>query len=97
MFPELRKQREDKERFNRVGSRIKSEADLEEIMDGLQEQAMEDKKMRSYAVIPPLMLDARQRRCVFHNENGAFVDMETDFKVCNFFYPYVINFFFLRF
>jgi len=38
VFPELRKQREDKERFNRVGSRIKSEADLEEIMDGLHEQ-----------------------------------------------------------
>ena len=38
IFPELRKQREDKERFNRVGARIKSEADLEEIMDGLQEQ-----------------------------------------------------------
>lgn len=38
VFNELRKQREDKERFNRVGSRIKSEADLEEIMDGLQEQ-----------------------------------------------------------
>jgi len=38
VFPELRKQREDKERFNRVGARIKSEADLEEIMDGLQEQ-----------------------------------------------------------
>lgn len=38
VFVELRKQREDKERFSRVGSRIKSEADLEEIMDGLQEQ-----------------------------------------------------------
>lgn len=38
IFPELKKQREDKERFNRVGARIKSEADLEEIMDGLQEQ-----------------------------------------------------------
>lgn len=38
VFPELRKQREDKERFNRVGARIKSEADLEEILDGLQEQ-----------------------------------------------------------
>lgn len=38
VFPELRKQREDKERFNRVGSRIKSEADVEEIIDGLQEQ-----------------------------------------------------------
>ncbi|XP_054088600.1 uncharacterized protein LOC105215044 isoform X2 [Zeugodacus cucurbitae] len=75
VFTELRKQREDKERFNRVGSRIKSEADLEEIMDGLQEQAMEDKKMRSYAVIPPLMFDARQRRCVYHNENGFIKDM----------------------
>lgn len=38
VFPELRKQREDKERFNRVGSRIKSEADYEEIMEGFQEQ-----------------------------------------------------------
>jgi len=38
VFPELRKQREDRERFNRVGARIKSEAELEEIMDGLQEQ-----------------------------------------------------------
>ena len=38
VFPELRKQREDRERFSRVGSRIKSDADLEEIMDGLQEQ-----------------------------------------------------------
>lgn len=38
VFTELRKAREDKERFNRVGARIKSEADMEEIMDGLQEQ-----------------------------------------------------------
>lgn len=37
--------------------------------------------MRSYAVIPPLMLDAKQRRCVFYNENGAMQDMEADFKV----------------
>jgi len=37
--------------------------------------------MRSYAVIPPLMLDAAQRRCVFYNENGALQDMEADFKV----------------
>ncbi|XP_055691455.1 uncharacterized protein LOC129794670 isoform X3 [Lutzomyia longipalpis] len=80
VFPELRKQREDKERFNRVGSRIKSEADLEEIMDGLQEQAMEDKKMRSYAVIPPLMLDTHQKKYYFINENGAMADMEADFK-----------------
>lgn len=34
--------------------------------------------MRSYAVIPPIMFDNRQRRLVFHNENGAKVDMETE-------------------
>lgn len=38
--------------------------------------------MRSYAVIPPLILDARQKRCVFYNENGLVTDMENDFKVC---------------
>lgn len=80
VFPELRKQREDKERFNRVGARIKSEADLEEIMDGLQEQAMEDKKMRSYAVIPPLPYDARRRKMTYTNDNGACADMERDYK-----------------
>ena len=47
VFPELRKQREDKERINRVGSRIRSEADLEEIMDGLQEQEVTSAKCRT--------------------------------------------------
>ncbi|XP_011313369.1 nuclear receptor corepressor 1 isoform X2 [Fopius arisanus] len=78
VFPELRKQREDKERFNRVGARIKSEADLEEIMDGLQEQEMEDKKMRSYAVIPPLLLDAKLRRIAFQNRNGLLQPEELE-------------------
>lgn len=36
--------------------------------------------MRSYAVIPPLLLDQRQRRLVFHNENGICTDMEGAFK-----------------
>ncbi|KRT86345.1 hypothetical protein AMK59_1175, partial [Oryctes borbonicus] len=80
VFPELRKQREDKERFNRVGARIKSEADLEEIMDNLQEQVLEDKKMRSYAVIPPIMLDAKERKHVYQNNNGHILDMEAVHK-----------------
>lgn len=42
-------------------------------------QALEDKKMRSYAVIPPLML--RTPKIVFKNENGAMEDMEQEFKV----------------
>ena len=36
--------------------------------------------MRSYAVIPPLLLDQRQRRLVFRNENGTCIDMEGAFK-----------------
>ncbi|KAJ9589601.1 hypothetical protein L9F63_017186, partial [Diploptera punctata] len=80
VFPELRKQREDRERFNRVGARIKSEADLEEIMDGLQEQEMEDKKMRSYAVVPPILLDARQRRMTYSNNNGRIEDFTAEYK-----------------
>uniref|UniRef100_T1JIR2 SANT domain-containing protein n=1 Tax=Strigamia maritima TaxID=126957 RepID=T1JIR2_STRMM len=73
-FPELKKQREDKERFSRVGTRIRSDAELEEIMDGLQEQELEDKKMRSYAVIPPILLHAKQRRLRFDNKNGLIED-----------------------
>lgn len=80
VFPELRKAREDKERFNRVGARIKSEADLEEIMDGLQEQEMEDKKMRSYAVIPPLMLDPHERHLTYLNNNGLVLDYKTEYN-----------------
>ncbi|XP_018902999.2 uncharacterized protein Smr isoform X4 [Bemisia tabaci] len=80
VFPELRKQREDRERFNRVGARIKSEADIEEIVDGLQEQEMEDKKMRSYAVIPPLLLDSRQRNISYLNNNGRCDDFVTEYK-----------------
>lgn len=67
-------------RFNRVGARIKSEADLEEIMDNLQEQAMEDKKMRSYAVIPPMLLDSKERKVVYQNNNGHIVDMAEVYK-----------------
>lgn len=40
----------------------------------------EDQKMRSYAVIPPLMFDKQQRRLIFRNENGALPDMECEFK-----------------
>lgn len=67
-------------RFNRVGARVKSEADMEEIMDNLQEQAMEDKKMRSYAVIPPLLLDAKERKITYQNNNGHIEDMEAVYK-----------------
>lgn len=53
---------------------------MEEIMDNLQEQAMEDKKMRSYAVIPPMLLDTREREIKYHNTNGYVDDMESMYK-----------------
>lgn len=79
-FPELKKQREDKERFSRVGQRIRSDAELEEIMDGLQEQELEDKKMRSYAVIPPIIMDSRHKQYRFINKNGLIEDPLNEFK-----------------
>lgn len=79
-FPELRKQREDKERLSRAGQRIRSDADLEDIMDGLQEQELEDKKMRSYAVIPPILNDTRHPQFLFINRNGLCEDPLTEYK-----------------
>ncbi|XP_041350209.1 uncharacterized protein LOC121369305 isoform X2 [Gigantopelta aegis] len=86
IFPEIKKTREDKERFARVGARsgiggyVRSDAELEQIMDGLHEQEEEDKKMRSYAVIPPMMLDARQRKMRFLNNNGLIEDPMEQYK-----------------
>lgn len=39
---------------------------------------MEDKKMRSYAVIPPLLLDSKQRRIAFQNRNGLLQPEELE-------------------
>lgn len=41
---------------------------------------MEDKKMRSYAVVPPLLLDARQRSVFYINNNGKLDDFAADYK-----------------
>lgn len=79
-FPELKKQREDKERISRVSQRIRSDAEWKEIIDGLQEQELEEKKMRSYAVIPPILLDSRQRRLWYVNKNGFVEDLSQEYK-----------------
>ncbi|GAB6028720.1 hypothetical protein CHUAL_004541 [Chamberlinius hualienensis] len=79
-FPELKKQREDKERFSRVGTRIRSDAELEEIMDGLQEQELEDKKMRSYAVVPPIIVDPRHRRLAYENDHSIIEDLLAEYN-----------------
>lgn len=50
-------------------------------MDNLQEQALEDKKMRSYAVIPPIITDLKERRIKYTNNNNFIEDMEPVYKV----------------
>ncbi|KAM9320695.1 LOW QUALITY PROTEIN: nuclear receptor corepressor 1 [Gastrophryne carolinensis] len=77
-FPEIRKQREQQERFQRVGQRgaglsatiARSEHEISEIIDGLSEQENNEKQMRQLSVIPPMMFDAEQRRVKFINMNG---------------------------
>lgn len=64
VFVELRKQREDKERFNRVGSRVKSEADFEVIVDGLQEQVRRaELEIKTLVLISSSLRHKRIRRC----------------------------------
>ncbi|KAI5615606.1 nuclear receptor corepressor 1 isoform X2 [Silurus asotus] len=81
-FPEIRKQREQQERFQRVGQRgtglsatiARSEHEISEIIDGLSEQENNEKQMRQLSVIPPMMYDSEQRRVKFINMNGLMED-----------------------
>lgn len=79
-FPELKKQREDKERLSRAGQRVRSDADLEDIMDGIQEQELEDKKIRAYAVIPPILYDENERVYRFKTNNCKITDPVSVYK-----------------
>ncbi|KAM8814176.1 nuclear receptor corepressor 1 [Rhynchonycteris naso] len=87
-FPEIRKQREQQERFQRVGQRgaglsatiARSEHEISEIIDGLSEQENNEKQMRQLSVIPPMMFDAEQRRVKFINMNGLMEDPMKGYK-----------------
>ena len=49
-------------------------------------QQEEERKMRSLAVIPPIMLDSKQRQLRFYNKNGLLDDPMSDYKerqMCN--------------
>nr|XP_039271319.1 mucin-17-like isoform X1 [Styela clava] len=82
-FPEIRKQREQQERFSRTGTRgdaCRSEADFNEIVDGLSEQEHQEQHMRQLAVVPPMLLDRDERRLKFINNNGLVSDPLEDYK-----------------
>ncbi|XP_071849876.1 uncharacterized protein [Apostichopus japonicus] len=85
-FPEIRKQREQQERFSsRAGTRswgniARSEAELAEIVDGLNEQEANERHMRSLTVIPPMLLEKEQRSVNFVNKNGLVEDAMQEYK-----------------
>ncbi|PIK34492.1 putative serine/arginine repetitive matrix protein 2 isoform X4 [Apostichopus japonicus] len=85
-FPEIRKQREQQERFSsRAGTRswgniARSEAELAEIVDGLNEQEANERHMRSLTVIPPMLLEKEQRSVNFVNNNGLVEDAMQEYK-----------------
>ncbi|XP_046875946.1 nuclear receptor corepressor 1-like isoform X2 [Hypomesus transpacificus] len=91
-FPEIRKQREQQERFQRVGQRgtglsatiARSEHEISEIIDGLSEQENNEKQMRQLSVIPPMMYDTEQRRVKFINMNGLMDDPMKVYKARQF-------------
>ncbi|CAB1456003.1 unnamed protein product [Pleuronectes platessa] len=91
-FPEIRKQREQQERFQRVGQRgtglsatiARSEHEISEIIDGLSEQENNEKQMRQLSVIPPMMYDTEQRRVKFINMNGLMDDPMKVYKARGF-------------
>lgn len=80
-FPELKKARENVERFARVGQRVaRSDAEVAELLDGIIEREDQDKKMKSYAVIPPMLEEMRSRKPKFINRNGFVEDVIAEYK-----------------
>lgn len=80
-FPELKKARESGERFSRVGQRVaRSDAEVAELLDGITEREDQDKKVKSYAVIPPMLEEMRSRKPKFINKNGYVEDLMAEYK-----------------
>jgi len=80
-FPELKKARESGERFSRVGQRIaRSDAEVAELLDGITEREDQDKKVKSYAVIPPMLEEMRSKKPKFINNNGYVEDIMAEYK-----------------
>lgn len=46
-----------------------------------QEQDNADRRMRSYAVIPPILLDPKEKRIKYTNNNNFVEDMEEVYQV----------------
>lgn len=76
-FPDLKRAREEKQ------NKAKAKADENGEIDSQQldaEQEAEMKRMRSLAVIPPILLDDKLRKHKFVNNNGLILDPVNEHK-----------------
>lgn len=82
VFPELRKQREEKERVAQKQRATLLEEQTVCQVDTTDLTAVEEEKKRIFqlAVVPPLCLDSKQRRYKFINNNGFVSDPAALFK-----------------
>ena len=53
---------------------------MEDVIERLQERENEDKKMHSYAVIPPVLLPYEERQRKFTSNNGLILDPLKEFN-----------------
>ncbi|PAA81847.1 hypothetical protein BOX15_Mlig003806g1 [Macrostomum lignano] len=71
-FPEVRKSREEKERMERFYAQpaARSEAEVNEMVDTIKNAREEEERMKSLAVLPPMLLPPWERRRLVANSNG---------------------------
>ena len=78
VFPELKRQREAKERVSRTAQRgldtARSEADIAELCANLGDEQAKIKSMKVKACVVPTLLDAGERRYQFIDQNGRIED-----------------------
>ncbi|RMZ98527.1 nuclear receptor corepressor 1-like [Brachionus plicatilis] len=82
IFPELRKQREERERSVQKNQRIQSELADMALAEAHQLTEEERKRMLALSVVPPVIYDERRRKYSFVNENGFVADPVALFKQC---------------
>lgn len=80
-FPELRKQREERERSAQKNQRTQSEMELV-VIEANHLTEDERKRMLALSVVPPVLYDERHRKYSFVNENGFVSDPVSLFKQC---------------
>lgn len=71
-FAEIKKAREEKQSRKPKGENGESQAEIDSQLEA--EQEAENKRMRSLAVIPPILLDNKLIKYKFFNKNGLVID-----------------------